>query len=251
MKVNYCSDLHLEFESNSRFLRDLPMDWEGDILIMAGDIIPLQEGFRQHPFFAEVSRRFGKVFWLAGNHEFYHENVDRYGFSYSLPVMSNLFLVNNYEIELGGVRFIFSTLWSYIRPENERRIAQGVSDFSCIRIQNTNFTPAACNQLHSDSLTYLDKVFENREPLTVVVTHHLPSAVCNSPVHDLSPLNEAFCTDLSPRIRDYEARFWIHGHSHYNYPVRLLGKTFLLTNQLGYIDYQEQLGFRYNAWFLV
>jgi hypothetical protein len=37
--------------------------------------------------------------------------------------------------------------------------------------------------------------------------------------------------------------YWIYGHHHHNTPEFSIGKTTLLTNQLGYVGYGEHKGF--------
>lgn len=38
MKIQYCSDLHMEFRENMRFMKSMPLEPVGDVLIIAGDI---------------------------------------------------------------------------------------------------------------------------------------------------------------------------------------------------------------------
>ena len=38
MKIQYCSDLHMEFHDNMRFMKSLPLEVVGDMLVIAGDV---------------------------------------------------------------------------------------------------------------------------------------------------------------------------------------------------------------------
>ena len=72
MKIQYASDLHLEFADNWRYLRDNPLQVSGDILILAGDIGYLgDQNYQNHPFWDWASENYRQVLVVPGNHEFY------------------------------------------------------------------------------------------------------------------------------------------------------------------------------------
>jgi hypothetical protein len=72
MKIQYASDLHLEFRENTRYLRDNPIKPVGDILVLAGDIGYLDDdSYNLHPFWDWASDNFQQTLVIPGNHEFY------------------------------------------------------------------------------------------------------------------------------------------------------------------------------------
>lgn len=251
MKIQYCSDLHLEFDQNNRFLRFKPLKPCAEVLILAGDIVPLHEKYYSDPFFRFVSDHYEQVFWIPGNHEYYSRSVSDYRSSFNISFLGNINLVNNIKLNHKGIDFIFSTLWSEIGKTNEKKIEQSVSDFHCITENNELLTIAGFNRLHQAGLSFLKQSLKGKNDKTVVVTHHLPSALCNAPQHAKSPINEAFCVDLTEMIETCNANFWIYGHSHFNQKPLIIGNTMLLTNQLGYVHLNEQEGFKNNAFFAI
>jgi predicted phosphohydrolase len=251
MRIQYCSDLHLEFERNNRFVSSNLLQVNGEILILAGDIVPLHDEHMNSPFFSFIVENYKQVYWVPGNHEYYYHDMAGYSSSTHNQIHPKISIVNNVTIEYGGVPFIFSTMWSKISHGNEKLIEQRMADFDCISYKNRKLRVSDFNRMHDESVDFLTRAIRGQKRPFVVVTHHLPSPVCNSSIHEISPINEAFCTDLTELVVHSNASFWIYGHSHHNIPPVQLGATILLTNQLGYIDLNEHGQFRRDAYFSV
>ena len=43
MRIQYMSDLHMEFKENSFFIKNNEFEAKGDVLVLAGDIFYLQD----------------------------------------------------------------------------------------------------------------------------------------------------------------------------------------------------------------
>lgn len=71
MKIQYISDLYLEFRSNASWIKEHPIRAVGDLLVVAGDTHLLDDDFYKLDFFKDLSDRFEQTFIIPGNHEFY------------------------------------------------------------------------------------------------------------------------------------------------------------------------------------
>lgn len=248
MKLQYCFDLHLEFTENSDFLESFPIIPKGDILLLAGDIIPFRSLTRAKAFFDFVSANFKNTYWLPGNHEYYSFDAANELEEINNRIPENIQLLNNQVVELDEVRIIFSTLWSHISRKNEWTIQQRLSDFHTISFNKKPLTPNQYNQFHETSKTFLRNALAVKtKKRTVIVTHHVPTFMNYPEKYRGDILNQAFASEMFDFIHDSQIDFWIYGHHHSNIAPFKIGKTTLLTNQLGYVCYDEHKMFNSEA----
>lgn len=248
MKIQYCSDLHLEFPDNKEYILNNPIQPIADILILAGDIVPFKIIDNHQDFFNYISRNFKTTYWIPGNHEYYYYNVDSSRFL-DTKIRENIFLVNNCVKEVSGINLIFSTLWSNISESKRWLIQQSLSDFKVIKYNDHLFNVDDYNSLHKESLEFIQNALnETSDNKTVVVTHHAPTFVNYPEKYVDSKINEAFASNLTELIEDNRIDFWIYGHHHSNVNEFQIDNTKLVTNQLGYIKYNENVGFNPKAY---
>lgn len=242
MKVQFCSDLHLEFASNRKYLKHHPIIPSADVLIIAGDTYYLNKHYEDLDFINKVADEFERVYLIPGNHEYYGGFDVATALEPSLKaIKSNVFMVNNQSIEIEGVNFIFSTMWSKIE-KNILELMRGMMDFRQIKYKNEAFNINHFNELHEVAFNFIKKAV-NSKGKKVVVTHHLPSSNCNADEFKGSVLNEAFCVEKTNFILNNEIDCWIYGHSHRNIKDFKIGNTKMLTNQFGYVDWNEHKSF--------
>lgn len=244
MKIQYASDLHIEFPENKHFLKKKPLLPKGDILILAGDIVPFSTISKHNDFFNYLSDSFETTYWIPGNHEYYRFDISKKPDPLNEQIRSNVILVNNVALEQKGVQFVFSTLWSNINPAIQWQIERAMNDFHLIRYKGYRFSSTRFTQLHLQSLKFIQKeLIKKKEGETVVATHHVPTFLNYPEQYKGDNLNEAFAVELFDYIETNGPDYWIYGHHHTNTPDFVIGKTQLLTNQLGYVANGEHVLF--------
>lgn len=247
MKIQYASDLHLEFRANREWLRENPLEVAGDILLLAGDIMYIEDCAL---FWDWAGKNYKRVLAVPGNHEFYGSDISEYGTSFKKPIYSNVAYYHNKVVRIEDCDFILSTLWSFIPIKHEHLIEEGLNDFMYIRYTDDFLVPFVYRKLYLKSAEFIEKaVKESTAKHIVVVTHHSLSLLTIATEHLTSPLSSAFATDLHYLMEDGRIDYWVYGHSHTNINCKVFN-TEVICNQLGYVEHNGQMnGFRLDKYF--
>jgi predicted phosphodiesterase len=232
MKLQILSDLHIAFGEP-----DIPHT-DADLVILAGDIGRPRAAIRW-------AYRLGKpVLYVPGNHEFYGSGLGQtIAEMRGLCAGSDIQVLDNDEVTIGGVRFLGCTLWTDLSLYGEgaqRELAvraawQFMRDFSLIRMQGKkNFTPDDMVARFRQDLAWLEhRLNDSSESPTVVITHHAPSPRSIHASLKGQPINAAYIVDLERLFGEKRVRLWIHGHTHFSFDYTVNG-TRVICNPRGY-----------------
>jgi predicted phosphodiesterase len=234
MKLNVLSDLHLNHGALA------PPDNAADLVILAGDIARPVEALEWATSLAKP------VLYVPGNHEYYGGSLDATAMTLRrLCEGTNVRLLDDDVVELGGVRFVGSTLWTdFMLYGAERRDSamqeaqRAIADFWRIRVctgEERGFTPADAAARFSDHYRFLAAALASAfAGPTVVITHHAPSARSIHPRFRDSTLNACFISDVEHLMARERVRIWIHGHTHDSFDYTVDG-TRVVCNPRGYV----------------
>ena len=245
MRIQYASDLHLEFSDNWSYLKRNPLEVTGEILLLAGDIGYLgDDNCSVHPFWDWVSENYKQVIIALGNHEFYKfYDISTLQDGFCKEIRDNVRCYYNSVVSVGDIDIIVSTLWATIELENAYYTEQYVSDFRRIRYGDELLTFADFNREHKRCREFIENaVKDSKARKKIVLTHHVPSFQMLAKEFIGSKANGAFTVELADYIENSGVDIWIYGHSHRNIDNKI-GNTHILTNQLGYVFSGEHLSF--------
>lgn len=248
LRLQFVSDLHLEFLENQLYLAKHPLAVTGDILLIAGDTAYLdqpdsdRETYSHYAFWDWASEHYQQVIVCFGNHDFYgHYDIAAIPDGYCKEIRPNVHAYYNNVVHLDDVDVIVSTLWAHIEPFNTYQTEHGVNDFHLIKYNGHLLTADDFNREHERCLRFVKRaVEESKAVCKIVLTHHVPTELCTAPEFRDSLINGAFTVELGDYISESDIDYWIYGHSHRNIDAQIV-KTHILSNQLGYVSNGEYI----------
>ena len=234
MRLHVLSDLHLEYAPFE------PPAVDADVVIVAGDIAPGTAGIDW------MRRRLDgrPVLYVAGNHEFYGSDLPGLtGRIREAARGSQIHVLENDAVVIGGVRFLGCSLWSDFdfagednRAHSMRVCERLVNDYKHIRASELDRPLLAqdTRDLHVASRAWLaTSLAVPHDGPTVVITHHAPLVRARPDNPLLAAIGGAFASDLSQLMGADAVDLWVFGHIHKVVDVDVNG-TRVLSNQRGY-----------------
>jgi hypothetical protein len=212
LRVQYASDLHLEFSGSVAATHLLqPV---APILVLAGDIgNPATAVYRD--FLRECGQAWKHVVVIAGNHEFYGCGSAVAGRleacrSAATAAGRNVHFLDRERVVIEGLAFLGCTMWTDITGAEEL-VRSRMNDCRAIGVG-----PEDLKTWHRRDRVWLEgELAACREEGrgAVVVTHHLPTEDLVASRFRGHPINVGFVTALDGLIEE-PVRAWICGHSH-------------------------------------
>lgn len=269
MRIKVVSDLHLEFSDIN-----IANNNNCDVLILSGDIM-IAEDLYSHPemnygmysnvnladlgrrqqtslrfrdFLKRCSFQFPHVFYVAGNHEFYHGKWNK-----TLTVLKeecskfpNIYFMECDTKKIDDITFVGSTLWTDMNnndPITLYTIKGCMNDYRMVVNEDRNYSklrPEETVVRHKKSLEYIRSIVVDKPTEKfVVIGHHAPSKTSIHPRYKNQYIeNGAYSSDLSNFILDNpQIKLWTHGHVH-SPSDYMVGSTRIICNPRGYEGYE-------------
>jgi len=234
MKIQYFSDIHLEFGIPSLTAT------EADVVVAAGDIGVGVEGI-------EWLKASGKpTVYVAGNHEFYGGDLPSVQNAMATAVSgSAVRYLECGATEIDGARFLGATLWTDFAGEDPlvmHDMAQAMNDFHQIEMGGRALQPGDLVTINRATRHWLEaQLATPHAGPTVVVTHHAP-LLASWRLTANPAFKAAYCNNLGDLIKRFRIDLWIHGHIHARADYRANGVR-VVCNPRGYDGYQLVEGF--------
>ncbi|MBY5819911.1 phosphohydrolase [Rhizobium leguminosarum] len=259
MKAWVISDIHLFRAIGMKTSSPFPVP-QAEVCILAGDVSDDLDVSLNYLIY-EIGPHM-PVVAVLGNHDYYGTSiVAALANARAAVAGSNVHLLENDRIELGGVRFIGATLWTdfeisvgdgdedypaELRLEIARRdVVHLINDFTEIRREGGgSITVDDLRERHFQSRAFItDELVKPFSGKTVVLTHHLPLTACLDQRYHGNLSNAAYASDLSQIIDDCGPDIWVHGHVHQRQDF-MRGRTRIICNPRGMWHQAGESGYK-------
>lgn len=255
MRIQYFSDIHLEFFKNINHIKILLLKINkcANTCVIPGDIgYPFDPNYKY--FLENISKIFTNIIIIHGNHEYYQlgeyqknktiKEIKEKTIDICSKIPNIYFLDNSYidlpNTETGqNVRFIGSTLWSNIYLPSFM-----VNDKSNI----DEFTMENNNSWYKENKKFIEETVNKSKDIDcVLVTHHLPSFSLINEKFLTGPYqyyNQCFASNCENLIKP-PIKAWIFGHTHIK-TNKKINDVQCVCNPIGYPGENEESEINYN-----
>ena len=232
MNLRILSDLHIELDT-------FDADFSGaDLVVLAGDTHTGTKGVQ----WALSKIKNIPVVYILGNHEYYRNTYPKLIRKIrELTRGTNIYVLENDHVELGGITFFGCTLWTNFElfgdPVYAGMECQGrMTDYRLIKREPgySKMRSKDTYLIHKKSVFWLRNTYpEKKGSKNIIVTHHAPSprSLPQAWEHDI--IHAAYASRLDELVEELSPDLWIHGHIHKSSDY-MIGKTRVLANPRGY-----------------
>lgn len=233
MKIQVMSDLHLEHDDN--FM--IKIDPNADLLVLAGDT---GSQVFQADFVKNCAAQI-KTIMIMGNHEPFGSTIKKTVQAWKDLAIPNLIILDNETVEIDGVLFIGTTLWSDLNadPLNHFAIQQFSSDYKLIYKDGKDELVDIPYLQHKfeENVEFLKNALFLKHNKKVLITHHAPTflSVDERYINYHTVFNAGFASELSNLLLYSDGlKLCIHGHMHNSKDYQLSDEIRIVCNPRGY-----------------
>ncbi|MBT8339104.1 MAG: metallophosphoesterase [Desulfatitalea sp.] len=235
MKIYTVSDIHIDFHENHGWLTSLSsVDYQDDILILAGDIADAIESLKAA--FEILSDTFHGVCYVPGNHDLWlrhgtwHDSMEKF---HSILKLADQYGINTKPVEFGNVTIIPLFGWyDYSFGEPSVDLRRSWVDYVACRWEKG---------MNDDDITQYflslnERALEIKNRCVITFSHFVPRIdVMPSfiPKHRRYLYPVLGTNLLEHQIRRIHPRIHIYGHTHVNRQVKIDNITYI-NNAYGY-----------------